>query len=190
MSAVTLTSGLPPADGPITVADLEQAPDDGRRYELIDGMLLVSPAPVIAHQVVLHKLAFLLEVACPAELALVPGPGLQMSDITELVPDLVVVHQTELEGKRLTAPPLLAVEIRSPSTALYDMNTKKAVYERFGISSYWVVVPDRASPVLVAFELRHGRYEQVAHVKDDDAFEAERPFSVSVRPAELVAKLP
>lgn len=64
MSAVT--SGPPPA-GPMTVADLDQLPDDGRRYELIDGMLFVSPAPVIAHQVVLLELAVLLRAACPAD---------------------------------------------------------------------------------------------------------------------------
>ena len=46
-----------------------------------------------------------------------------------------------MAGAKLTAPPLLVAEVRSPSTAVFDLNTKKAVYERFGIESYWIVVP-------------------------------------------------
>jgi Uma2 family endonuclease len=190
MSAVMMSSGRSPASGPLTVADLERTPDDGRRYELVDGVLIVSPAPAIRHQVVLLDLAILLRSACPEGLELVPGPGLRMSDITELVPDLVVVRRADLAGVRLTEPPLLAVEVRSPSTALFDMNTKKAVYERFGIASYWVVVPDRDKPSLIAFELEHGSYHQVAHASGDQPFRSERPFSVTVVPSNLVARLP
>jgi Uma2 family endonuclease len=190
MGAVTVTSDWPPAPGPLTVADLERTPDDGRRYELVDGVLVVSPPPLVPHQVVLHKLAVLLEAALPDELDIVPGPGVQMSDITELVPDLAVVRQEQLSGRRITSPPVLVVEVRSRSTALFDMNTKKAVYERFGVESYWIVVPDRARPAVLAFELRGGTHEQIAHVAGDDEFRAERPFAVRVVPAQLVARLP
>src|SRR5215472_569463 len=190
MSAVTLSNGWPPASGPLTVVDLDRTPDDGRRYELVDGVLIVSPAPAIPHQIVLHELAVLLDAALPDDLAIVPGPGLRMSEITELVPDLVVVCRDELTGVRLTDPPMLAVEIRSPSTALFDMNTKKAVYERFGIASYWVVVPDRDRPSLIAFELENYSYKQVARVSGQEPFRAERPFPVTVVPSDLVARLP
>ena len=70
------------------------------------------------------------------------------------------------------------------------MNTKKAVYERFGIPSYWVVVPDREKPAVIVFELSRGSYEQVAHVTGDDGFQAERPFPVTVVPSQLVSRLP
>ena len=63
MGAVTLTSDWPPANGPMTVADLDRTPDDGRRYELVDGVLVVSPAPLIPHQVVLHELECALRTA-------------------------------------------------------------------------------------------------------------------------------
>jgi Uma2 family endonuclease len=59
---------------------------------------------------------------------------------------------------KFTSPPLLVVEIRSPSTALFDLNRKKAEYEKFGVPSYWVVDPDRAALELTVFELRDGRY--------------------------------
>ena len=80
-------------------------------------------------------------------------------------------------------------EIRCRSTALFDMNTKKAVYERFGILSYWVVVPDRDKPSLIAIELKSGSYVQVAHVSGDEPFRAERPFAVTVVPSGLVVRL-
>jgi Uma2 family endonuclease len=190
MSPVTMSSGWSTASGPLTVSDLERTPDDGRRYELVDGVLIVSPAPAILHQVVLHELAVLLQATLPDDLGIVPGPGLRMSDITELIPDLTVVRRAALAGVRLTEPPLLAVEVRSPSTALFDMNTKRAVYERFGIASYWVVVPDREKPSVVVFDLSNGTYKQIAHVSGEEPFRAERPFPVTVVPSDLVARLP
>jgi Uma2 family endonuclease len=190
MGAVTLTSDWPPADGPLTVADLERTPDDGRRYELVDGVLIVSPAPLIPHQVVLLELAVLLDASLPDDLAVVPGVGVRMSEITELVPDLVVVQRADLAGPKLTLPPVLAVEVRSRSTALFDMNTKKAVYERYGIGSYWILVPDRERPALLAFELRDGRYREVGQAVGDDQFTTQQPFPVSAVPAKLIARLP
>jgi Uma2 family endonuclease len=112
-----------------------------------------------------------------------------MSVDTELIPDLVVIRQDQLSAPRVTRSPLLAVEIQSPSIALFDLNTKKAVYERFSIESYWIVVPQVDQPELIAFELREGRYEQVAHVTGSKPFPATRPFDVEVVPAQLVAGL-
>ncbi len=112
-----------------------------------------------------------------------------MSDDTELIPDLVVIRRDQLSERRVTRPPLLAVEIQSPSTALFDLNTKKAVYQRFSIPSYWVLVPDVDQPELIAFELRDGRYEQVARVTGDRPFHATVPFGVEIVPARLVAGL-
>lgn|SRR5215472_505414 len=190
MGAVTMTSDWLRGTGPLTVADLDRTPDDGRRYELVDGVLIVSPAPLIPHQVVLHELAVLLDASLPDDLAVVPGVGVRMSATTELVPDLVVVHRADLAGPKLTLPPVLAVEVRSRSTVLFDMNTKKAVYERYGIGSYWIVVPDRERAALLAFELRDGRYQEIAQVVGDDEFTTQRPFPVSVVPAKLVARIP
>src|SRR5215510_2173482 len=104
MSAVTMNSGWPAAGGPLTVADLERTPDDGRRYELVDGVLIVSPAPLIPHQVVLLELSVLLDASLPDDLAAVPGVGVRMSDITELVPDLFVGHRRFLVGETVTLP--------------------------------------------------------------------------------------
>lgn len=134
-------------------------------------------------------LIVLLHGSCPPGLFVVPGPAVRMSVDTELIPDLVVIRQNQLAETRVTRAPVLAVEIQSTSTALFDLNTKKAVYERFSIESYWVVAPDVDQPELIAFQLHDGRYEQVAHVTGSKPFRATRPFDVEVVPAHLVAGL-
>jgi len=189
MVAMTIARPWPAAGELFTVDDLDRMPDDGRRYELVDGVLIVSPAPGIPHQEVLGDLLVQLRQACPRGLAAVPGPGVRMSVDTELIPDLVVIRQDQLAETRVTRSPLLAVEIQSPSTALFDLNTKKAVYERFSVESYWIVVPHVDRPELIAFELRDGRYQEVAHVTGGKPFRAQQPFPVEIVPARLVAGL-
>ena len=186
MTAMTTTgtSGIPHGR-PFTVADLEAMPDDGNRYELIDGMLLVSPAPSRRHQRNLLKLAIALELACPSDMLVLPAPfAVRPSQSTELQPDVLVARKIDLTEKLLPVAPLLAVEVFSPSSVINDLNNKKAAYERLGVISYWVVDP--AQPALMVFELDdEGRYHQVAEVKGDDAFQAERPFPVRIVPAQL-----
>jgi Uma2 family endonuclease len=119
----------------------------------------------------------------------VPEPAVQLAADTEFDPDIVVVRDEILGAAKVTEPPLLVVEVQSPSTALIDLNVKKAAYERFGIGAYWIVVPDADEPGLTAFELASGRYELAAKVTGDEVFAAQRPFPVDVRPSALVARL-
>ena len=170
----------------LTVADLERTPDDGCRYELDDGVLVVSPAPTNLHQLAIGNLTIVLGVACPPEFVVLPGSGVSISEIQHRIPDLVVVRKRWFEPGYSTRPPMLTVEVASPRTRAYDCNSKKDVYEKFGIASYWIVVPDSGRPVLTAFELRDGRYEQVAQVAGDEVFETARPFPVSIVPSRLV----
>ena len=75
---------------PFTVADLEEMPDDGRRYELIDGELLVSPAPSWAHQEAVMALSILLRQARPAGLRVLPAPFAVRPDrLNEVQPDVL-----------------------------------------------------------------------------------------------------
>ena len=191
MTGMAATTGSPGiAHGrPFTVDDLEAMPDDGNRYELIDGMLFVSPAPVPRHQKIVLRLGMLLENACPHGLQVLPGPlSVRPSSSTELQPDLLVARGEDLTEKLLPVAPLLAVEVLSPSTALYDRNTKKAAYERLGVPSYWVVDPQQ--PSLTAFELaENGSYRLVAEVKGEDGYEAQHPFPVRIVPVELLGTL-
>jgi len=187
MSVVTIAEAWPAAGRPFTVADLDRIPDDGRRYELLDGALIVSPRPATVHQVVAGRLYSVLSGACPEDLCVVPEPAVELGPQTEFDPDLVVVRMDQVGGAKFTEPPLLVVEIRSPSTALVDLNRKKAAYERFGIPSYWIVNPDPPQPELTVFELQDGRYALA--VKTPERFTADRPFTVTIAPARLTAGL-
>ncbi len=187
MSVVTIAEAWPAAGRPFTVAELDRMPDDGRRYELLDGVLIVSPRPTTVHQVVAGRLYGMLSGACPEDLCVVPEPAVELGPQTEFDPDLVAVRMDQVGGAKFTEPPLLMVEIRSPSTALIDLNRKKAAYEKFGVPSYWIVDPDLPQPELNVFELRDGRYALIAGTSGP--FAAGRPFTVSIDPGRLTGGL-
>ncbi|MGO9293287.1 MAG: Uma2 family endonuclease [Streptosporangiaceae bacterium] len=180
-------------DRTLTVADMAGMPDDEFRYELDDGMLVVSPAPSTLHQLAVTRLTLVLSAQCPPDLVVLAGPGVNLSAVQHRVPDVEVVPAGSVESRQslfLETPPLLAVEVASPRTRLYDRNRKKDVYEQFGIPAYWIIEPDRDQPELTVFELAVGRYKLTARVTGDDQFRARAPFPVTVTPASLVTTAP
>lgn len=189
MVAMTDARTALPDDRPLTIDDLDLLPDDGNRYELDDGLLVVSPAPALIHQLVVHRLEVALDTACPQTFQALHGVGVEMSRTQYRIPDLVVVQFSDIhfDDKTVTRPPVLAIEVASPSTMLYDRNRKKDVYAGFGIQSYWIVKPDANNPSLTAFELNRGTYREVAEATGDETFRTTRPFACEVVPAELVA---
>ena len=187
MSGVTIDEAWPGFGGPFTVAELDRMPNDGHRYELMDGVLVVSPRPTTVHQFVAMRLATVLDKACPDGLCVLAEPAVQLDPVTELSPDLVVVRIEDVGDAKFTLPPLLVVEVRSPSTALIDLNRKKAAYEKFGVPSYWVVDPEPARPELTVFELRDAGY--VCAATSTQPRTVSQPFSVTITPADLTKGL-
>ena len=189
MSVMAASRTELPDDRPLTVEDLDLLPDDGNRYELDDGVLVVAPGPAINHQIVLARVYQALVRDCPPEFLVLLGPGVEMSEFQYRIPDIAVVRLDSVgfEDKTVKRPPVLAIEIASPSTAIYDRNRKQDVYAGFGIASYWIVTPSLDKPTVTAFELRRGRYSEVANVVGDEVFRATRPFGVDIVPAALVA---
>ena len=104
----------------LTVADLDVMPDDGNRYEVIEGELYPSRAPSVTHQIVLTKIIKSI-ASCldqhPIGL-LVPGPGVIFSELSGVIPDLVFIRKDRLDevisGERIVAAPDLVIEIISP----------------------------------------------------------------------------
>jgi Uma2 family endonuclease len=173
-------------DRTLTVEDMENMPDDEFRYELDDGVLIVSPAPSTLHQLAVTRLAVILSAKCPAEFVVLAGVGVNITRFQHRVPDVAVVPADSLDTVFQETPPQLVVEVASPRTRLYDRNRKKDVYQGFGIPAYWIVEPDLARPELTVFELRSGAYEQTAHVTGDEEYHGVRPFPVTVVPSLLV----
>jgi Uma2 family endonuclease len=183
MSVVRSTELIP---GPWTYADLAQLPDDGKRYEIIDGVLLVNASPVPDHQEVQLELWRLLRDAAPPALRVLAAPlDVVLADDTVVQPDVLVGRREDYTRTNLLAVPLLAVEVLSPSTSTVDRNLKKDRYERAGIPSYWLIDP--ATLVLTVHELVDGSYAEVAAVDPDTTWHAQRPFPVATTPGDLLS---
>ena len=135
------------ADRRVTYAEMLEWPDDGRRYELYDGELIVVPSPVLRHQrIALHVMDVLRDHEEAAGGAVVPAPF----DIV-FAPDNVVepdVVYFKAERRHLLkpwsaadVPPDLAVAVLSPGTESRDRGRKMALLARFGVPEYWIVDP-------------------------------------------------
>lgn len=175
-----------PWSGSYTYADLEQMPDDGHRYELLDGTLLVTPAPVPLHQTVVFRLARLLDDAAPRDLQTFIAPlDVVLADDTVLQPDALVARRSDVAARNLPAPPVLAVEVLSPSTERIDRFLKHSRYAAAGVAHYWIIDP--YEPSLVAYEIgADGTYIEVASVVGQETYAASSPFDVRVTPSALV----
>lgn len=138
---------MPTARAEWTVDMLDALPDDGQRYELIDGIVHVTPAPALNHQLIaghLHHLLKLYLRGSPAGRPLISPSDVRRGDRTRnrVQPDVFVVR---LVDAKLPPYPfamadlLLAVEVPSPNDPMYDYQTKRALYVANGIPEYWVL---------------------------------------------------
>lgn len=174
-----------PVEDWFTADDLDTLPDDGDRYELLDGEVLVTPSPRVRHQAVQLELALLLRSAVPAGLRVLPAPmDVRFGPRRQLQPDLLVVRDEGLDGVRVESVPALVVEVLSPGTRATDLVKKRRAYEQERVPSYWLVDPKR--PSLTVLELQDGRYVEVASVEGEQSWTAAQPFPVTVTPAALL----
>jgi Uma2 family endonuclease len=171
----------------LTLAQFDALPDDGQRHELVDGRLLVTPSPRANHQRASYHLALLLPPACPEELEVFYAPfDFRPNGQTVLQPDLMVCRCEDVEPDGVRRPLFLAVEVLSPSNRSADLVTKRHAYEKAGVESYRIFEPEES--VLTVLDLVDGRYVDRTF-KDDEVFEAERPFPVRIVPAELTRRV-
>jgi Uma2 family endonuclease len=189
MSVMAMAAEPDVVRGPFTRTDLEQTPNDGCHYEVIDGVLVVSAAPGLVHQEAAGRLFIALYQAAPPAFRVLIGPfSVALAEDTEMQPDIVVGRRDDFTQREI-ASPLLAIEVLSPSTRLFDTHVKRARFERAKTPSFWVVDPAAhpAEAALIAWELdEHGSYRQVAKVVGDETFKTDTPFPVTIVPADLV----
>jgi Uma2 family endonuclease len=178
MSTVTTM----PLSGEWTADDLDALPEDGLRYELVDGVLLVSPSPALAHQAGLANLHFALMQAAPEHVRVLAAPlDIRFSPTRQLQPDLVALPRRALTDK-VDDLPLLVVEVLSPSTRATDLTLKRHVFEQAGVASYWLLDPEE--PSLTVLELQDSAYLEVA--RSTGPLTVQRPFPVTLVPEDLV----
>ncbi|MGH9116171.1 MAG: Uma2 family endonuclease [Acidimicrobiales bacterium] len=174
-------------DRPLDLEDLYDTPDDGNRYEVLDGALVMTPPPGTGHQRVVRELLKILDSASrergfevlPAPLAWRIGPG----QVPE--PDLIVASPEIITKRAVEGPPLLVVEVLSRTGRNRDLSEKRRIYAEGGASWYWIFDPDE--PSLTVLRLAGGAYDEHARVEGTDAYETDRPFPLRVVPADLLA---
>jgi Uma2 family endonuclease len=138
---------MPLAPEYFTVDMVRALPDDGRRHEVVLGELLVTPAPSWYHQRIVGRLFQILTDACnklgTLEAIIAPA-DVSWADDTLVQPDIFVVSkEAAIAGERAPAPALaLVVEVLSPSSARQDRFPKRALYQRQGVPTIWLVDPE------------------------------------------------
>src|SRR5919107_3192891 len=140
---------------PLTYDDLRDMPDDGQRYEIIGGELIVTPAPTSGHQRVLRRLVRMLDDYAnqfnAGEVFFAPfDVVLSRNDAVE--PDLVFLSaarpRVPNEDNSIDYAPDLVVEVVSPSSRRVDRVRKMALYARSGVPEYWIVDPGERTLVV------------------------------------------
>ena len=131
----------------LTIAELDSMPDDGNRYEIIEGELFVSCSPNLTHQTVSGNLfrsvdGYLIQKPIGR---IWTTPGVIFSDYSGVIPDLVYVsHARRAEiasGERIVGSPDLVIEIVSPGAEneRRDRLVKRQLYSKYGVKEYWIV---------------------------------------------------
>jgi Uma2 family endonuclease len=158
----------------LTYDDFLLFPDDGKRHELIDGEHYVTPSPNIRHQTILGNLYFLMRSWLeqhPVGRAFMAPLDVVFTQFDVVEPDLLFVAKDRapdiLTVKHVTGAPDIVVEIGSPSTRKRDETIKRRLYERSGVSEYWVLDPDLE--VVRVYRNRDGKFERPVELRADAA---------------------
>jgi Uma2 family endonuclease len=178
--------------GPWTVADVLALDDDGghSRHELIDGQLIVSPAPGYPHQRASRRLAALLEEAAAAS-----GAAVEVFEAVNVVtpsglviPDIAVVRAEAARDAELSLPAsamVAVIEIVSPTTRRIDRLVKPGVYAEAGIPTYWRLELHPA-PGLTVFAIEGGHYRELETRAGAQVHHVHIPFPVVITLTSLV----
>lgn len=168
-----------PADW--TLEEVLALPEDqGSRVELVDGTVIVSPAPTSKHQRVLQRIQVALSNATPEQFEPLPGVNVVLSGARLLIPDLTVVTVPDADTVYYKGDEvLMAVEIHSPSTRAYDRALKRQLYAEAGVPFLVFVDPAREPIEAVCLRLDGDTYQESARAVNGQ-LTLTRPFAVTV----------
>jgi Uma2 family endonuclease len=180
-----------PAQGQWTYADYAALPEDGKRYEIIQGVLYMSPSPNSFHQeanaLFVHYLIVHIKQTglgrvfpAPYDVELAPGNVLQ--------PDVTVVlkaNEERIKPGKLVGAPDLVVEIASPGTASYDRREKQDAYASAGVPEYWIADP--AAKTIEVLVLEQGAYKQKGVFEDQNLLQSQILPELPIKVAQFFA---
>ncbi|HWL94122.1 MAG TPA: Uma2 family endonuclease [Phycisphaerae bacterium] len=159
----------------LTYEDFCALPDDGRRYEIIDGDLFMSPSPEIPHQTVVINLAAILHQHVRKEKlgkVLVAPSDVLLGEHDIVEPDIIFISKERLSivtQKNIQGAPDLLIEVLSPSTSRRDVRDKRNLDARSGVRYYWML--DSHGPRVTELQLTEGEYAVVKELSGDAIFE-------------------
>jgi Uma2 family endonuclease len=180
-----------PAQGQWTYADYAALPEDGKRYEIIEGVLYMSPSPNTKHQRSIKRFIYYLIVhleqtelgevfAAPYDVELSPGNVVQ--------PDILVIlkaNEERIKSGKVVGAPDLVVEIASPGTAGYDRRQKQDAYASAGVPEYWIADP--AAKTIEVLVLEQGAYQQKGVFEDQNLLQSQIIPELPVKVAQFFA---
>ena len=151
-----------------TYEDYLKTPDDGQRYELIDGEIFVGPSPIKLHQRASRILTNTIDRAVTrfgiGEVFSAPM-DVRLAENVVVQPDIIFVRfgspADDPDEERIAGAPDLLVEILSSSNRGHDLLRKRELYARFGVPEYWIVDP--INRTIETLSLSGGEYESLPH---------------------------
>ncbi len=155
--------------GPLTYEDYCQIPDDGKRYEVINGVLHMCPSPLLIHQRICLKLSVRLSTYVKEEglgEVLFAPFDVVLSDINIVQPDILFIatdRASVLTEKNAQGAPDLVVEILSEGNRRHDEVVKRKLYEAYGVTEYWIVDP--VLETIKVYRLDEGAYRRAAELR-------------------------
>lgn len=161
----------------LTYADYRALPDDGTRYELVEGELRIMPSPTTSHQTVVLNLAVKLKTFTKEKdlgLVFVAPLDVQLSDDLCYQPDVLFVakeSKAQITEVDIQGAPDLVVEIVSPSSRRIDRKEKMGNYAKHGAREYWLVYPETI--FVEVFVLRDGKYEMLGRYGEGEMMRSE-----------------
>lgn len=162
----------------MSVAEYRRLGETDERYELVDGRLVMTPRPRPFHQLVAMRLGRQLAAHLPDGWEVLPEVDWEVDELNVRVPDIAVVSSEQAHSAWLSQPPLMTVEVLSPSTREVDLVTKRQLYGRGGVAHYWIVDPETRE--LAAERNVGGASETTSSASTGGALTVEEPFPVTV----------
>jgi Uma2 family endonuclease len=170
-------------DGPWTEPDLHLFPQDGHRYEIVDGSLHVTPPPDGPHEAVVRALVTTLRGAAPDGWWVCARLGIE-TGTSNLIPDVTVLRpQSSGASWSNPADVALVVEVETPASRRYDRLLKPALYAEAKIPTFWRIEPE-PSPTVHLYNLTNENdYAQNRTVQGPDLVKLDTPYPVRLAPS-------
>ena len=158
----------------MTVDDLDAMPEDGNRYEVIEGELFVSRAPGLPHQIISVNIVYEFKKYLDQHAIglVIATPGLVFSEYSGVIPDIVFFTHGRgeeiISGERLVAAPDIVIEILSPGreNVSRDRVAKRQLYAKHGVNEYWIV--DSENRAVEIYRLTSEKLEPATMLRDQD----------------------